>query len=95
MSVQTLRKSYGITDESAGSLDKLIECPGARDLHRRNATGLLVRLELYVSEENWRTASLHLKQMLTLLIQSIENKMPKVLKAWNRVRYNQQTPILS
>jgi hypothetical protein len=89
-SVQTLRKSYGIADDCNFPLDKMIECPGARDLHCRNAPSLLVRLELYVPEQLWRAATLHQRQMLTCLVAAIEARMPSVLKAWNKVRLGKQ-----
>ena len=89
-SVQTLRKTYGIPDDCSVPLDKMIECPRARDLHWKNAPGLVVSLELYVSEQIWRAATLHQRQMLTCLVAAIEARMPSVLKEWNKVRLGKQ-----
>jgi hypothetical protein len=70
---------------STSHLQKLINCPDAM-IQGINTTAYLSRLEVYVDENQWTSASLRLKFALTSFINLLEEDIASVLLQWNKQR---------
>ena len=73
--------------KSSFEIEKEINCQDAL-ISGINTVAYLSRLELYVSEDHWKKASMQLKHSLTSFIYLLEENINTVLLEWNNRRTN-------